>query len=265
VAAVLGFRRDRRYLLDLILPLALTAVAVAFFLSSGQSAIVGGETAVDSQRYSTWQLVLLNVQGLPQLWAGAFGSWGLGWLDTTLPGIVWVTSLTVFAAVVFWGLRSGDARKWLALAGAAAAVVAVPLYILVHDGIVVGEAVQPRYVYPLIVIFGGVAVAGLVRADLGLRRLQLLVVVIGLTVANSVALHVNLRRYVTGLDVVGLNLDRDVEWWWNAPVSPMGVWIVGSLAFAAAAGLLAWRALDQSRSAPDGAEAVVSGRNTNRS
>lgn len=230
--SVLALRRDRRYLRDLLLPVGLVVVAAALFFTAGQSAVVGGATVVKNETYTFSELLFINVKALPQLLAGFLGTWGLGWLDTYMPGIVSVTALAVFSGVVFWGLRLGDARKWLALAGVGAGVIAVPLYILMHDGVVVGNGVQPRYVFPLIVMFAGIAVFGFARSSLGLGRVQLGVAAVGMVVANSVALHVNLRRYVTGLDRVGVNLDRDVEWWWNAPVSPMGVWVIGTLAFA---------------------------------
>ena len=235
---MLTFRRDRRYARDLLLPVGLVVVSAALFFTAGQSAVVGGATVVKNDTYTFSELLFINIKALPQLLAGFLGTWGLGWLDTYMPGIVWVTALTVFSALVFWGLRLGDARKWLALAGVGAGVIAVPLYILMHDGVVVGNGVQPRYVYPLIVMFAGIAVFGFARSSLGLGKVQLSVAAIGLVVANSVALHVNLRRYVTGLDRVGVNLDRDIEWWWNAPVSPMGLWFIGTLSFAALARLL---------------------------
>lgn len=236
--SVLAFRRDRRYLLELLLPVGLIAASAALFLSAGQSAVVGGATVVENETYTFTELLFINVKQLPQLLVGFLGTWGLGWLDTYMPGIVWVVTMTVFSGVVFWGLGRGDWRKWLALAGVGAGVIAVPLYILMHDGVVVGNGVQPRYVFPLIIMFAGIAVFARGRASLGLNRLQLTVVAISLAVANSVALHVNLRRYVTGLDAVGINLDRDVEWWWNAPISPMGLWVLGSTAFAMVIGLL---------------------------
>jgi hypothetical protein len=59
------------------------------------------------------------------------------------------------------------------------------------------------------------------------------VIAVALAVAQSVALHFNLRRYVTGSDVVDWNLDDRIEWWWGLPISPMGVWFLGTVAFAA--------------------------------
>ncbi|KRA22242.1 hypothetical protein ASD65_17220 [Microbacterium sp. Root61] len=249
VAAVLAFRRDRRFALDLLLPAGLLVVAVLLFFSGGQSDIVAGDTAVEDRPLALSSLIFVNAKLLPQLWAGVFGLWGLGWLDTTMPGIVWITTLTVFVALCFIGLRAGDWRKRLALAGAAAALVVVPMYILIHDAVIVGSYVQPRYIYPLIIIFGGVALVGFTRAGLGLNRLQFVVVGAGLVIANSIALHVNLRRYISGLDVQNLNLNWPLEWWWNTPITPMIVWAAGSLAFAVVIALLVWIVWDQ-RPAP---------------
>jgi hypothetical protein len=43
-----------------------------------------------------------------------------------------------------------------------------------------------------------------------------------------------MRRYLTGTDYGGLNLNSSIEWWWAAPVSPMLVWFIVSVAFGAA-------------------------------
>ncbi|MXS74934.1 DUF2142 domain-containing protein [Microbacterium sp. TL13] len=251
VGAALSFRRDRRFALESLLPVALVLVSAALFLSAGQSAVVGGATVVKNQTYTFSELLFINVKQLPQLITGFTGTWGLGWLDTYMPGIVWVTTMLIFGGVVFWGLRVGSWRKWLVVAAVGAGVVAVPLFLLMHDGVVVGNGVQPRYGFPLVIMFAGVVLIGLRGASLGLGRAQLIVAGVGLIVANSVALHVNLRRYVTGLDRVGINLDRDIEWWWNAPISPMGVWVFGTLAFAAAIAVLltvAWPPARERRS-----------------
>ncbi len=241
VAAVLSASRTRGFLRDLALPVALAVVAVLFFFSGGQSAVVAGDTAVTDAALPLSTMVFVNAKQLLELWAGVFGLWGvggLGWLDTTMPGIVWVSAMIVFAGVVFWGLRRGRARKWIALSGVALSLVVVPMYILLHDGVVVGQGVQPRYIYPLVIILAGVALVGLPASALGLVRVQLVFTAVALSAAASVALHVNLRRYITGLDNQTFNLNNAIEWWWNVPVSPMAVWLGGSAAILLAAALL---------------------------
>lgn len=238
VAVVLAFRPTKRFLLELILPVFLAVIAGALFLTAGQSGILTSETQAGDLPFVS--LLFSNIQELPQLWIGALGFWGLGWLDTMLPTLVWGTVYGLFAAVLFWGLRHGNGRKWLALGGVLAALIIVPLYILVREGILVGSGVQPRYIYPLVIMLVGVALVGIRDAMLGLSRLQVGLLAVGLIGANSLALHTNLRRYITGADVSDVNLDRGIEWWWNSPLSPMGVWIIGSLAFAIALGTLVW-------------------------
>ena len=71
------------------------------------------------------------------------------------------------------------------------------------------------------------------RVSIKLSKGQVVGLVSTLSVANAVALHVNMRRYITGTSVKSWNLNTAAEWWWSIPVSPMMVWAVGSVSFAA--------------------------------
>lgn len=241
VGGALGFRRDRRFAVDTWLPLVLVGIAAVAFLNAGQSAVVAASTVVQHDAMDVASLTVRNFMDLPLLWVGVFGAWGmggLGWLDTAVPPLVWVSTLMAFGGLVFWGLRRGSAGKWLSVAAIACALVAIPMYILVHDGVTVGVGVQPRYIYPLMIMLAGVVLVGLTGFRLGLGRVQLVCVGVILSVANSLSLHVNMRRYLTGVDVDSINLDVGVEWWWNTSVSPMAVWIGGTIAFALAVSVL---------------------------
>jgi hypothetical protein len=232
LAVTLSFERSKRYATLAILPALLVVLAVMFFFASGQSSIVDpGSADTASPSTTPGRLALANLVLLPGLFSGALGTTGLGWLDTAMPASVWVPTLAVFFSVAFWGLQKLSRRKSLALALAFVCLVMIPLYILVKDGVMVGAGVQPRYIYPLVIIFAAVALVKFRRDDLGLGRLQLGVVAILLTIANSVAMHTNMRRYITGTDAEAPNLDKNIEWWWQMPVTPMAVWIVGSAAF----------------------------------
>jgi len=237
--------KNRRNLVLLAASVGAVIVAAAFFSSSGQSSVLSLNTTPDVQRNlpDTIALALANLVLLPELWAGALGTSGLGWLDTKLPGSVWVPTLLVFAGLLFWGLKVMTKRKAVSLILLLLGLIAVPLYVLVKDNVMVGAGVQPRYVLPLIIIFIGVALFGFASDNLGLSRLQGVIVGVLLVVANTVALHTNIRRYVTGIDRQGANLDSQAEWWWQGTLSPMGTWTVGVLAFAIAmAGLVAYMA-----------------------
>jgi hypothetical protein len=125
-----------------------------------------------------------------------------------------------------WGLR-----KALAASIVAFSLIIVPMYVFVHDQVMVGGYVQPRYIYPLLIMFLGVLLVRLGNPSLGLRPVQTLTLVFLVSVANTIALHVNIRRYVTGIDVSSPNLDAGAEWWWSLPVGPIWIWILGSVSF----------------------------------
>lgn len=249
IAVVLGlkFVRARAFLVPAILPLCAAAVAAAFLFSAGQigSGIHGFSGPASTDPSSTgadavgaFSLLAYNLLNLPNLWAGVFGGWGLGWLDTTPPPIVMWGATAAFVAVGFSGLARIDRRKAGALAIVGGLLVAVPIFVLQRGGNGVGVNVQPRYLLPLIVLLGGLLMLEPVGRRISLGRAQLAVVGAALIVANLASLHTNIQRYVTGVDVSGLNLNAGREWWWSGPVSPMFVWGVGSLAFAGLVAIL---------------------------
>jgi len=239
LTAVLAAPRTRSALRRAILPLALIAISAAFFLTSGDSGIVLRESAADHSLGGILTATVENLINMPFLWAGALGSWGLGWLDTPMPSTVWFPMIGIVLAVIFVGLAKLDRRKSLVLLVLFGALIAIPLYILVREGINVGAGVQPRYVYPLMIVLVGVATLGFRRDDLGLTRAQLTLVGVAVTAANAVALHTNIRRYVTGVDNQGASLDAEREWWWDMPLTPNMVWVLGVVSFAVAvAGVL---------------------------
>jgi hypothetical protein len=155
-----------------------------------------------------------------------------------MPGSVWVGSWSVFAGVLFVAV-SGVGMRWrLALGLVALAALAVPTYILYISGVQVGVGVQPRYLLPLLTLF---AVTAMVRLDGAAFRLtagQRWIVVALLTFANSMAMHTSMKRYLVGFDGISFNLNHDVEWWWQIPISPMALWFLGTLAFGAGVTLL---------------------------
>lgn len=227
----LGFQKNREGIKRLFLPVILAVFSAVLFFSIGQSAILSPET---SPAPLTLAAILhnfaTNIVQLPQLWAGSLGTTQLGWLDTPMPALVWVSTIFVFSGVTFWSLKKLHWKKSLSLAVMVSALIAVPMYIYVHDQVTVGFGVQARYILPLLIMFVIVVLLDL-SPNLDLNRAQIWVVAVVAAVANSLALRVNLRRYITGLDIDSPNLDSQVEWWWSNAPSPMFVWIIGSLSF----------------------------------
>lgn len=235
VVVLLTARLNRRWIVSALLPLVLAFVAAAFYLSTQQSSVgtSGFSGYVDPSRSMSWLgLFTTNLLNVPSLWAGVFGSWGLGWLDTRMPAIVWVCGLGCFAALAFTGLVSLSTRKVLALAVVVGALGLMPAYVLTQSGALVGDGVQPRYILPLIIMLGGIVLLQVDGMSLNLTKWQVAALMTTLATANAFALHFNIRRYVTGTDITSWNLNHAVEWWWGMPVSPMAIWLLGSLSFA---------------------------------
>ena len=243
-ALVVTFRPTREGLLRMIFPGLLAVAAALAFLNTGQSSAVSGTSP---QALSVSRLVQL-LTDVPELWVGALGKWGLGWLDTTMPPIIWTVMLALFAAAILSGVRGLGRKQALAAAGVALATWLVPAYIQYLTGVPVGAYVQPRYILPLLILLVLTVLCRVTGTGLRLSPAQRWLAVIGVGGANALALYINLRRYVSGTDVVAANLDFGREWWWpDALLTPTGVWLVGGAAFLSALILL-------SRDLVDGAD-----------
>lgn len=246
-----AFRRRREFFLASILPVVMGLVALFFLLRAGQVGTGvagftpppvtegGGDGGVVSAGLSGWGLFAYNALNVPLLWVGAFGEWGLGWLDTGMPALVVFGAVGAFAVAGFLGIRRIGWRKAVMVGVTVFVLWALPVYVLQQGGQMVGEQLQPRYLLPLIVLLGGLLALGAPSARW--TRGQIVLVAVALSVAHGVALHTNLRRYLTGVATGGLDLDSGIQWWWDVPFSPMFVWAVGSLAYAGLLTLIALR------------------------
>ena len=250
-AGVLAFELSARFWKRAILPIAFVVVAAWAFLSANQTgSALGGGMAIDgAAEIPKRALIFVDFIDLPELFYGVLGQnfdaspyTGLGWLDTPLPALVWVPTTFVFAAILFLGVGRFDLRKAIAIGGVGISTVAIPMYLLVQNGVTVGYQVQPRYIMPLLIMLVAVALMpSKRRGELVLphfSRPQAVVVAVLLAVANSVALYTHMQRYITPGEY---NLN-DGEWWWRVGPQPFTVWALGSLAFALLVGLIAWRA-----------------------
>lgn len=221
--------------------LAVLASAFAFLTFNSQSFIGYIIRGFDWYgEVATLGSTVQNLLRLPELWVGAFGTWGLGWLDTPLPSSVWTVTFGVFVCIVFGSIRYFNRSQKIAFSLVALALIAVPMYTLSVNGLSVGQIIQPRYLLPLIGLLLAVAVVrNSLSGGLDLSKSQILIISLGLFGANAISLHTNLRRYLTGLDENQVSLNFEIEWWWvqrPAPdavlwLSPNYVWLAGSLAF----------------------------------
>jgi hypothetical protein len=238
------------------------AAGVLFFQRGALGAITSGFSNRRGDEFD-WGLLWNNIIETPGLWLGVVGAgpWGsLGWLDTPTPQIVALLSFAVFVALIGVGLAGATLRIRLVSALMFIMVWAIPLYLLQISGFLVGAGFQSRYVMPLVVVLLGIMLLRPTgHPGLFGHKTHLVMITIALGLANSIALHQNIRRYVTGLGEPGFNLNSGGEWWWwslsGSGITPMGVWVVGTLAFFGAA----WVALVWGRRAHlhDAADSVV--------
>jgi hypothetical protein len=194
-----------------------------------------------------WALLWNNLWSIPGLWLGVFGGypWGsLGWLDTALPQVVVVGTMTVALGVTFLAVRSADKKKIVGLIVMLGAIWVMPLYLLQLGGFLAGEEVQPRYLLPLMMVLLGTVVLTNDGSPIVSDRGRLWFILAALTIANAISLHTNIRRYTTGISIQGFNLDSPREWWWPffpEFLGPTLLWAIGSLAFGGLLWLLFFR------------------------
>ncbi|MBC7590208.1 MAG: DUF2142 domain-containing protein [Salinibacterium sp.] len=257
LVGVLKAERTRRFMRRAVLPIALIAIASASYLTSGQTRAVNvaGErisSPLGNVPQSWADLFWNNLIRLPDLWAGAFGAPVAGrslWIGTVAPGLVWFPVMLAFGGVVFLGLRRLNLRKSLGMALIIGLLVLLPMLWLMRDHILVGQQVQSRYLYPLLIILVGVSLLGFHTASAGLERVHMIVVAAAVFLGNIAIQWFTIRRFTTGLDDFWPNLDKNIEWWWGLPIGPMPLWIIGSVSFAMVCTLAvsyAWRANDPS-------------------
>lgn len=236
LAFLMGWRRTGRSWLPSLGAAATLLISAVFYLNAGQSgaAVSGLETDLPPLTLSQH---VMNFLGVPGLWSGIVGDWGLGWLDTHLPATVWVLGLLAIGGTLLVGLAAMTWRRTLAFVIAFAALWLIPFVLLAKSHAVIGTQVQPRYVLPLLIILIGVATA----SPLGLRLWtgsRSALIGTALAIAAGVALHFNIRRYTTGLDVSSLDPGFAAEWWWATAPSPLTTWIIGTVSFTALLALL---------------------------
>jgi hypothetical protein len=229
---ILVYRRGRVSPITVSVSVAFALIGFLFYRSAGQASY--WNTGSEGSGVAAFGDVASNLVNLPLLWVGIYGNSGLGWLDTVMPASVWVVGVGLCVAVLFSSMSKPSLRHSIALAAAFAAIIAVPMYMLTINNVQVGASVQPRYLLPLMALLVAVAAYRASRpTGFTVSNAQAVLIGIALTLTNVISLHTNTLRYVSGNEVRSVNLDENIDWWWaSVPVSPSGVWIIGSIAFA---------------------------------
>lgn len=235
-ASVIQLRKISTYL-----PLAISILFTALLVSATGQVNVGANGLEGDAKSSIQGITLLIVNFIqaPELWAGVFGYWGLGWLDTPMPTMVWVLGLLMFGYLVFSGFLTPDRRKKFTLLALLFALWVIPVVILTRSGLTVGAGVQPRYLLPLIAVAASVAIEPIQNVAQGISaKFQTNIFRVFLFFTFTIALFINFRRYESGIDVMNPNLFIQNDWAWPSAPPPMIIWVMASLCFAATLYLL---------------------------
>jgi hypothetical protein len=187
----------------------------------------------------------VNLLDVPSLWLGIIGGYplgSLGWLDTVMPQVVVLGIAITLISLAYLSLRESDWKKITAVVGGFVVLGFIPIYLLQLGSFLVGEEIQPRYIYPLfLLLVGAIMLRSEGQRAITISRPTLWVFSALLAVAFSAALHTNIRRYVTGTTKGGIDLNAEAEWWWRSIpefLSPTFAWALGSVSFMTLAFLL---------------------------
>jgi len=248
---VLHLGAVRRHLVRLVLPAVAIVVAVFVYITSSQaSATLSGSGFRQGTAPSGWSAVLGNAFNLPHVLLGNQGLWNLGWLDTTMPSIVYISMIVVCAFMLMAGLSQLPLMKTVVAVGGILVLVALPLYILNTSHLFVGEELQPRYLLPLLPVISLVILTG-ARPDQTVRLPKPVAWLtwIMVSTANAVALLMNIRRYATGTNGPLLP-GRAVEWWMPGLPGPLLTLLAGAFGFAVVAWSVVWTSREPAKYGP---------------
>ena len=108
-------------------------------------------------------------------------------------------------------------------------------FALENDGDPVSRYVYVIYLTILIQIAVSVKIVATksVNNEVSLNR----ILVSSTALAHALVLHQTLRRYLTGTNTTRFDLNFGAEWWWARGLSPMSVWLIGSISFTLAMSL----------------------------
>lgn len=177
-------------------------ISLASLLMGRQTGAASGglnEAATEAGRGSL-ALLARNIIDLPGLLIGSLGTWNLGWLDTPMPSMVWVSMLIAFGSVVIAAICFKASLRELWAPGIAFAMLcAVPLAISQSSASPIGSYVQPRYVLPLLALSTiTLLTTQSERFDINLRQREIAFILV--TVAFVIALATNNIRYTIGME-----------------------------------------------------------------
>jgi hypothetical protein len=223
----------------LLISLGVAGAAALLFIVLGGldlvARIIGqAGSSTNNENLGVLGVLFNNITQLPLLFAGFSGAMGLGWLDTFMPLLSWMTAATLIWAALFTRLAQLHKKALWVTASVALLLALVPLVTLQRGMSLVGESVQSRYIFPLFLVLVATAFFQKTLTKHFFSLSQLVVITIGLFLSQALALLANMKRYISGgFETSGLNLNEAAVtgWWWSTAPSPLSVLVLSVIGF----------------------------------
>ena len=166
---------------------------------------------------------------------GIFGGWGLGSLEVSLPGLVFVLNFAIILAILFLSLNSKKFNYNLAISLNFMFISLLVIFTLYNSNLRVGEWLQPRYILPLFYPIIFIATYNLICFSFENLKSILKIVIPLQFLVYSFSHFELLKRYTHGSDYTSFNLNFKPKWWWSQDLinySPMTVLSISLACFA---------------------------------
>lgn len=192
----------------------------------GGFGISSGFGSIDPRRVPS-EVLSYNLINSYKLFNGLLGGWGINWLDFSTPqfaGLSLQLGLLLFIIFSFKKLN----RTYVTGVIGIFTTMAIYLWIQQLDLNLIGEMIQPRYLYPIL----GFSLGFIIFSSnnlLTLSRSKTIAIASAYALGNAGIMHSTIRRFITGMDIRYWNLNEVVEWW-PMPIQPMFFWIFWSFA-----------------------------------
>ncbi|MFC2472597.1 DUF2142 domain-containing protein [Actinomyces sp. oral taxon 169] len=210
---------------------------VSYFLRAFDTS----DPAASADKQSFFDKFIIGLETAPKYLGGFWGhTWTPGWYDVPLeiraPYVLTIMAAGAFVAIA---LRRGGWRKWTAMAIIVGAMVLLPALFYANGAMEYIELYQARYIFPLLAPTFFLMLA--VDQDEGawFSVPQAVWVTACASLCQTITLHTLLLRFVQGIgEQWEVNLNKDIQWWWSMPVSPMVVWFFTTCFATAALGIV---------------------------
>lgn len=221
-----------RQRISLIITTLTVGVISAIFAFNTEQGTVITEGFQNSQvGRNAIDVLFYNLVHIPEVVFGSFGygrQGALGWINTPVPPTVTISVIALIITLVARSLYRQETRPQIVTGLLILIIFALPVFILQKDLNMVGEYMQPRYVFPLIYVLVGMSIVFPHRTAFNLSKASLWSLLVLLQIAYMTVLWVTVKQHSTGYAYAsGLK----ISWWLPHIPSPNVLWLISSIGF----------------------------------